>query len=129
MTDEQDIDLVRGAYDALGRGDVAALLASVAPDVVIRQSELVPWGGVHHGHAGYLAFLQGVQTHLDSRVEVGSLYRAGDRIVQVGRTRGTARATGRSFDAAEVHVLRGRDGRGARCEAFVDEAEFGRALS
>ncbi|WP_419818217.1 nuclear transport factor 2 family protein [Glaciibacter flavus] len=123
-----ELELVRETYSALERGDVNALLAHASPDIAVFQSDLVPWGGDRARHEGLLMFLQSVMTHLDSKVEVGEMYIAGDTVVQVGRTRGVVRATGRSFDAAETHLWRVRGGQIVAFEAYVDTDELVRAL-
>lgn len=129
MTDPQDpIALVRAVYAALAKGDVAAILAMSDPAIEIYQTEELPYGGHYRGHEGLAKFLGGVRATLDSKVEIQNLYLAGDCVVQIGRTRGTARATGAPFDAAEVHVWRVRDGRIAGLTAYVDTDELGRAL-
>ncbi|HEY3724801.1 MAG TPA: hypothetical protein VGN59_15720 [Acidimicrobiia bacterium] len=43
-----------------------------------------------------------------------------DRVVQRGRTAGTVRASGSTFDVAEVHVWTLRDGRVVAAELFID---------
>ncbi|WP_328760440.1 nuclear transport factor 2 family protein [Streptomyces sp. NBC_00271] len=48
------------------------------------------------------------------------LYQAGDRVVQTGRTRGIVRATGKPFDAREMHVWRVRNGRIMGLEVYVE---------
>lgn len=131
MTDEAPaapLDVVRANYLALARGDVPALLALSDPEIEIYQSDLVPWGGRRSGHDGLVAFLTAVREHLASEVEPDELFVAGDRVVQVGRTRGTARHTGKPFDAAEVHVWTVRDGLIAGFDAYVDTDELLGAL-
>ncbi|WP_433294269.1 nuclear transport factor 2 family protein [Actinoplanes sp. CA-030573] len=121
-------DIVRQTYAALERGDVSALLELCSPEITVYQSEIVPWGGHRCGHDGLLTFLQTVMSHLDSKIETGDLYAAGDRIIQVGRTQGTVRATGEPFDAAETHVWQVRDDKIVAFEAYVDTDELSRAL-
>ena len=48
--------------------------------------------------------------------------------MQVGRTRGTVRATGAPFDVPEVHVFTVAGGRVTRFEAYVDTAALLAAL-
>lgn len=123
-----DIDIVRQTYAALERGDAPTLVALSSPDIVVYQSDLIPWGGRHSGHDGLKQFLQGVMSRVDSTIETAELYSAGDRVVQVGRTRGTVRATGKTFDAAETHIWRVRDDKIVAFEAYVDTDELTRAL-
>jgi ketosteroid isomerase-like protein len=128
-TGEQDTAVVRAVYEAFGRGDVAAIMALVAPDATVQQSPAVPWGGTYTGHAGLGEFLTALTGHLDSRPETERLFADGDgHVVQVGRTRGTVRATGAGFDVAEVHVWTVRDGLVQRYEAYLDTPAMRAAL-
>lgn len=114
------LQVVKWGYEALARADVAGILALTSPDIEIYQSESLPWGGRHHGHAGLIDFLTGVRAALDSQVEIGELYVAGDDVIQVGRTRGRTAATGARFDAPGVHVWRVADGRITSLSVYVD---------
>ncbi len=120
---------MRDNYAALSRGDIRALLELSDPGVTVYQSELLPWGGRRSGHEGLLDFLSTVRANLDSVVTPDELFTAGDRVVQVGRTRGTAISTGKAFDAAEVHLWQVRHGLITGFEAYVDTDELLRALS
>ena len=118
---EQDLATVRQVYDAFERADVPRIMALFAEDGTVVQSPALPWGGTHTGHGGLGHFLTTLVSHLDSRPETERLFADGaGHVVQVGRTRGTVRATGAPFDVAEVHVFTLAGGRVARFEAYVD---------
>ncbi|OGO71679.1 MAG: hypothetical protein A2Z37_12775 [Chloroflexi bacterium RBG_19FT_COMBO_62_14] len=53
---------------------------------------------------------------------------AGDHVVAVGHTRGTARATGKQFQVPAVHVWTVRDESAVRFEAYIDNPTMMRAL-
>jgi hypothetical protein len=46
---EQSVDVVRGVYEAFGRGDVPAVLGAMADDIEWHEAEGMPYGGVYHG--------------------------------------------------------------------------------
>ena len=46
---EQSVEVVKGIYEAFGRGDVPAVLAATADDIEWYQAEGMPYGGLHHG--------------------------------------------------------------------------------
>ncbi|MBB3675080.1 nuclear transport factor 2 family protein [Modestobacter versicolor] len=128
-TEQQDLAVVRGVYEAFGRGDVAAITARFAEDGTVAQSPALPWGGTHHGHAGLGHFLGTLTGHVASVPESQQLFADGDgHVVQVGRTRGVVRANGAGFDVAEVHVWTVRDGVVTRFEAYLDDAAMQAAL-
>lgn len=117
---DRNLRACRAGYEAFARRDAAAVLAFLAPDIEIRQTPLLPWGGVHHGIDGVRTFLARLTGAIDSQVEIERMVAAEDRVVMVGRTRGTVRATGRRFDIPAVHVWTLADGRAVRWEAYVD---------
>ncbi|WP_405497551.1 nuclear transport factor 2 family protein [Nocardia sp. NBC_00511] len=129
MNTESVIDVVQRVYAALAAGDVQALAELTDPDVEIFQSELLPYGGYHRGLSGLQTFLEGVRTALDSQIEVGQLFVAGDRVVQIGRSHGTARATGVAFDVPEVQVWKVYDGRILGLTVYLDDSALLAALT
>jgi ketosteroid isomerase-like protein len=125
-----DIDVVQEMYRAFARGDAVRTLELCAPDVRVHQSPALPWGGDHVGHDGVLAFLTALGGALDSAPQTERLYADGaGTVVQVGRTRGTVRATGVPFDVPETHLWRIRDGRVVGFEAYLDTAAMLAALA
>ena len=120
--------LVREMYDAFARRDGAALFARLHPDVELRQTELLPWGGHYRGHEGAREFFTRLREAIDSAVTVERLIDAGDHVVAVGRTRGHTRPGGVAFDAAIAHVWTVLDGRVTRYEAYIDTPAMREAL-
>jgi hypothetical protein len=120
--------LVGEIYHAFGRRDAAAVLERLRPDVEIRQTELVPWGGHYRGHEGAREFFGRVLGAIDSAVTVERLIDAGDHVVAVGRTRGRTRSGGVAFDLAVVHVWTVLDTLIARLEVYIDTPAMVQAL-
>lgn len=114
------IKVVEAAYEAYGRRDLAAIAALYHPECELYQSELLPWGGSHRGHAGLQVFFDRLTGAIDTQIVDEKLFEAGDRVVSIGRTRGTALATGTKFELPAVHVYTVKDGTIRRYEAFVD---------
>lgn len=121
--------LVLDVYDAYARRDVGAALSRFSPEVEFVQTDLLPWGGSYQGIEGAKASLGKLLTHVDSRVEVEEIISAGDHVVVIGRTRGTARATGAAFDVRAVHVWTVIEGSIRRFEAFIDTPAMLSALA
>ncbi len=126
---QDSVSVVKAVYDAYARRDIGAIFDLFHPEVEIRQTELLPWGGRYHGHEGLRAFLGRLTQAIDSRVEHDELIDAGDRVVSVGRTRGQVRANGAPFDVAAVHVFTIADGKVRRYEAYIDTPAMLRALT
>ncbi len=71
------LTLVREVYDAFARRDLSAVLARLHPDVEIRQTGLVPWGGHYRGQEGAREFFGRVLGAIDSAVTVERFNRRG----------------------------------------------------
>jgi ketosteroid isomerase-like protein len=121
-------DPVAALYTAFARRDLPAVLALADQEIVVAQTELLPWGGTYHGHEGLKAFTAALLDRVDSQVEVEEFVEAGDQVVAIGRTRGTVRGTGTAFDVRVAHVWTLRDGKAVLFEAYIDTPAMLRAL-
>ena len=126
----QRIDLVSSMYGAFARGDLAAVLAGLAPDVEWVTPPTLPWStGRYAGHAGVLAYFESFLAALDdARVEPDELRDTGAGVVALGHERGRVRGTGRPFTARFAHVWTIEDGRVRRLEGIIDTATVRRAF-
>ena len=129
MADEADIARVRRIFDAFDRGDYDDLVADVAHDMRFSAPEALPWGGTRHGHDGLRAMLETLREHVDGGWgDPDDILDAGDRLVVLGRLRGTARATGTGFEAPFVQVWTLDDGVPVRIDVYLDSAPVLEAL-
>ena len=86
-------------YAAIAAGDVEAVNAILAPDVVVHEAESLPYPGEFHGHAGFWDLMQkvaGVWDHLvasDFR-----FYTSPDGIMARLTLKARSRASGESFE-------------------------------
>jgi ketosteroid isomerase-like protein len=127
MTSE--IDVVRSVYDAMAERDLERLFALIDPECVVTQDAALPWGGRHEGHEGFAQFGMALTGAIDSAVSTESLFMADGDVIQAGRTKGTARESGKQFDIAEVHRWTVRDGKVVRAHFSIDTAAMLEALS
>jgi ketosteroid isomerase-like protein len=121
---QENVDLVRHAYEAFLRGDLAVSLAKWHPDVEMDGRNL-PDGRVHRGHQGILDHVTS-WTNLweDWRVEVDRCIDAGDgRVVVLTHERGRHKATGMELDALHAELYTVRNGQIVRWQGFSDRAE------
>jgi ketosteroid isomerase-like protein len=117
---EANINLVKSLYEAFGRRDQAAVVALVDPMIVIRQSDLLPWGGSYQGLGGLQNFFTKLLTNVDSELDRNQYIDAGDDVVMVGRTRGKTKAKGTPFDVAAIHVWTVRNGKIVGFHPYID---------
>jgi ketosteroid isomerase-like protein len=125
-----NIDIVRDHYAASARGDIAAMMADVSPDVVWTEMEGFPcagtWVGPQQVIDNVFAVLgstwEGYQFTLERLID------SGDSIVGVGEYSGIYRRTGKSMRARVAHVWRLEADRIARFEQFTDTLLVARAM-
>jgi ketosteroid isomerase-like protein len=124
-----DIGVVQAVYAGMAARDVEQVLAQLSAECVITQDERLPWGGHFVGHDGFLTFGAALLGSIDSAVTTQAMFEADDEVIQVGRTRGTARSSGKSFDVPEVHRWKVRNGKVVEAHFAIDTAAMLDALS
>ena len=98
------LDIVRSAYDAFAKRDVARIFALFSPDIVIVQSEELPWGGVYRGHDGARHFFAKLTAHLNSTLEFERFITSGDHVTAIGWTCGNVIRSGAHYRVPIAHV-------------------------
>jgi hypothetical protein len=119
------VETVEAIYAAMG----ARLFALLDPTVVVTQDERLPWGGRHVGHDGFAHFGLTLSGTIESAVTTDAMFEADGDVIQMGRTRGTVKATGAAFDIPEVHRWTIRDGKAVAAHFAIDTAAMLDALA
>ncbi len=129
---EENLNIARQAYDAFNRGDIDTVLSIMDPNIEWQEPDVegLPDRGTHHGPEAVANNVFGsLVEHWDGfRVEAEEFLDAGDRVIVLGRFRGTGKATGRTLDAPYAHVWTLRDGRWVNFRDYMDTATFVQAL-
>jgi uncharacterized protein len=123
-----NVDNARAAYEAFGRGDLAALGEQFAEDAVWVTSDELPLGGEVRGRDQILANFAQIPNYWTSfSVEPAEFIDAGEYVV----VRGTQKAgnDAGSFEAPFLHLLQIRDGKTVRGEFFTDSAKAVKLLA
>ncbi len=121
MSTEQ-VELVRGLYDSLKRGDLPAILASIAPDMVATEVESLPYGGEYHGVAGFQQLLErmfATWERLDVTIE--QIVADGDDVVVFAALVGKLRGVEQEIAMPLAEHWRVRDGRVALCRPLYGD--------
>ena len=102
----ENTKVVQQAYDAFGRGDIAALLALLAADVQWSSPKTLPHGGEFSGPSGVGNFFAGIGANWSSLAnDVESVGAVGaETVVGVVRADGT-RGNGDKDGYGAVHVF------------------------
>jgi ketosteroid isomerase-like protein len=124
----RNTDVVKGVYDAFGRGALAAVLGAFAPEVQWSEAEnLLYVDG--NPYTGPQAVAQGVFQRIVSDVEGFTvvplhLVEGDDTVVVEGRYRGPMKATRVRVDAQFADVWRSRDGKVTRFQQYMDTKQW-----
>lgn len=119
---EENVDTIRGIYDAFARGDIPAIIDQLADDVAWHSPETLPWGGDERGHEGVLAFFGRLGGAVDELVpDVRTFIDGGDHVTVLGTHHGRAKG-GAPFEAEWAMVWRLRDGKVVEFRDYVDTA-------
>ena len=97
------------AYEAFGKGDIAAIIAMQAPDTLweIHSSPASPLNGEHKGHDGVGAFFQTVGTALEfAKFDMAPIAADGDVVIATGDQDYTVKATGKRVVGRVAHIFR-----------------------
>ena len=128
---EQNVQAIRGLYDAFNRGDLETLERGFAREFVWNEAENSLYCG-GNPYRNFAAVRDGVfaPTRRDFdqfRVDVEQLLDAGDHLVTTGRYRGKSRATGQSMATQFCHVLHlDLHGRVDRIQEYADTLDEAR---
>jgi uncharacterized protein len=100
MSVQENVQIVKEAYAAFGRGDMQGLLALFAEDIEwISPGEGLPLAGTYRGLTGVADFFQKISEMLEfSLFEPREFVAQGDRVLVVGFDRGRVKATNRTFE-------------------------------
>jgi ketosteroid isomerase-like protein len=123
---EENVALVRRAFDAYTRGDIDAVLALCDEDILVTQAEEVP--GVppqQRGHAGVLeAFGIWPEQWDDFQVEIKEILAdPGDQVVVATRQSGRGKQSGVEVEAEFTFLFAIRDGKITEWRIFVHESQ------
>lgn len=126
----QNIAIVQSLYADFAKGDTAALFRNVSPDIRIRQSAELPWGGEYHGHDGLRQFFANLTRHLNNTALPIDRYLDSDNhVIAIGRTQGTVRANNKPFDVPLAHIWTLEDGLATAFTPYIDHPTMHAALA
>jgi ketosteroid isomerase-like protein len=128
---QKNIELVQNAYAAFGRGDIPAVLATMAPDVtigIVGRKQDAPFLGQHAGKEGAAEFFrQLLEAHEIHLFEPKRFLAAEEMVFIWGHYHWTMRKSGVSKDTEWLHVISMRDGKMATWRGHNDTAMLAEA--
>ncbi|MEB0225257.1 nuclear transport factor 2 family protein [Pseudomonas sp. 10S4] len=128
MSIQENIQVVKDFFAAMGGGDRQGLLALCAEDFEwIIPGEDWPLAGTHRGHAGLADVLQKASAELETSMEPPEFVAQGDRVLVVGVATGKVKATNRTFEDYFVFAITVRNGKLTNIREYVDTQALARA--
>lgn len=126
MSADENTRLAQSAYEAFGRGDMAALAEVMADDIEwVSPGDPAddPNAGTFKGKEAVLAWFGGLASTLEfTTFEPREFIAQNDKLVSLVYAEATVRDTGRAVINPEAHVWTFRDGKVARFEIYQDTA-------
>ncbi len=120
-----NVEVVQETYEAVGRGDLPALLDLLTDEVewTFQGPSLIPFAGTRRGRERVAEFFSLVGDNLVfEQFEPHEFVAQGDTVVVLGFERSLIKATGRTFEQEWAHVYKLREGKVATCLALEDTA-------
>lgn len=119
-----NVDIVRRAYDAFARGDIAALRQVLSPDIQWRTTPDVPFLGNYRGIDEFLAAMNEWTEPFDElTTTVEEMIDTGDRVVVRHRMRGRGTDSGAEVDLVLWQVVTVENGQLTRMHDFATREE------
>ncbi len=127
---QENVEIVRAAFDAFERGDTDGVLSLCDPEIEITQAaDLLGAPQHHHGHAGVLeAVAVWVEQWDDYRIEVISMTDLGDQVMVKQMSRGRGKGTGIPVEMLFTFLFVVRAGKITEWRIFTREDEALKAV-
>ncbi len=125
MSEQTNVDVVQKNYEAVGSGDIPALLDLLTDDVewTMQGPPTIPFAGTRRGREAVGEFFSVLGENLEfEQFEPREFVAQGDTVVVLGDERSLVKSTGRAFEQEWAHVYTMRDGRCARGFIIDDTA-------
>lgn len=130
---EENLNIVRGLYDAFAKGDVQSILGNLDKEIEWNEAENFLYAD-RNPYIGPEAVLTGVFMRLGTQWDKFTctperLIDAGDStVVVLGRYSGGYLRTGKKVNAQMVHVWELRDGKVYKFQQYTDTKQFADAV-
>jgi len=131
MNEIDNEKLVESAYELFGKRDIEGLLKLFTDDIkwTVPEIENAPFAGSRSGKSEVGTFFKQLSEAEDiSEFVPKEFVGQGDKVVVLGRSKATARATGNTYETDWAHVFTLRDGKVAEFHEFFDNAAATRAF-
>ncbi len=123
----ENVDTIRGIYEAFGKGDIPAVLAALDPNVEWREADNFIYAdqNPYMGPNAVLGvFMRIVGEWDDFQVAPGEIHDAGESVISTGHYSGSYKKTGLKVRAQFAHFFTFSDGKIVKFQQYTDTAQF-----
>lgn len=131
MGERENIAVVKKLLEAVGQGDIQAIMGGLAEDVewqspVTRSEHTgITWSRQRHGRAEVLEFFAELNQKSKLKPFEDLVFTAqDDRVVLEGKNRGSARRTGKQYEHNWIMVFELQDGKIIKNRHYYDTADI-----
>jgi ketosteroid isomerase-like protein len=129
----ENVEIVRGLYEAFGKGDIPGVLGKFDKEIVWNEAENFLYAD-RNPYVGPQAVLEGVFMRIvsewdDFAVNPESILDAGDQVVALGTYTGTSKKTGKSVKAQMAHIWNIANGKAVKFQQYTDTKQFADAVA
>jgi uncharacterized protein len=129
MSTQENVQIAKDAFAAIGRGDMQGLLALFAEGIEWIIPGEWPLAGAHRGHAGVADLFQKAFEIVEiSSLEPREFVAQGDRVLVVGLSKGRVKATNRTFEDHWVFAFTVRNGKVTNIREYIDTLALARGF-
>jgi ketosteroid isomerase-like protein len=129
MSIEENVQIVKDFFAAIGSGDKQRVLALAAEEIEwIVPGENWPLAGTHRGHAGLADVLQKASEEIETKYPKPPEFVAqGDRVLVIGVATGKIKSTKKTFEDHWVFDITLRSGKLTNIREYIDTQALARA--
>ncbi len=126
MAEQENTEIIRGIYEAFGRGDIPAILNALADNVewiVAGREDGIPYAGTYRGRDGVGQFFTVLGENIEySLFEPREFIAQGDKVAVFGHYKGSVKPSGNSVEAEWAMSWTLQDGKATHFRAYDDTA-------
>jgi ketosteroid isomerase-like protein len=120
----ENVELVKGGWEAFERGDLSAALEALSPDMVTYVAPPIPVAGTYHGREGFLQVTLDWAEGFDELVMTGEQFiDAGEHVVVRGLHKSRGAESGVPVQTDVWYVWTVHAGEAVRVAIFIDRRE------
>jgi ketosteroid isomerase-like protein len=121
---QENVEIVRAAFDAFSRGDMESVLRPMDPEIVVIEPSDVPDAMTYHGHVGVMEAIAGWPDQWDDyQIEAVQIVDAGEHVVVKTHQRGRGKGSGVQVESEIWFVFRFRASKVTEWRMFGAEQE------